>query len=60
MRRNTLKAAALAVLAGTMLQFGGCLNVNQWLRAAAIQVAFEYVLDNDAVFDLFEGGTVAQ
>ena len=60
MRKNTLKAAALAVVAGTMLQFGGCLNLNQWLRAAAFEVAFEYVLDNDGIFDLFEDGAVAE
>lgn len=29
MRKSTLKGAALAALAGTVLQFGGCLNLNR-------------------------------
>ncbi len=41
-----------------MLAFGGCLNLNyrQLLWGTALYAAQEYVLDNDAVFDLFEDG----
>lgn len=56
MRKKTLKAVTLAAVAGMMFQFGGCLNVNQLVRQGIMWAAFEFVADNDAVFDLFEGG----
>ena len=56
MRKNTLKIAALAAAAGTILQFGGCLNWNYLWRAGLMYGAMEFALDNDAVFDLFEAG----
>jgi hypothetical protein len=59
MRKSTLKGAALAALAGTVLQFGGCLNLNRILQYGAWYAALEFVTDNDGVFDLFESGTVA-
>jgi hypothetical protein len=36
MRKKTMKVAVLAAMAGTLLQFGGCLGV--LLREAAVQV----------------------
>ena len=61
MRR--LKGVALAALAGTILQFGSCLSLdNPWTRAlwdGTIYAGWEFVGDNDAVFDLFEDGDVA-
>jgi len=56
MRKKTLKAVTLAAVAGMLFQFGGCLNLNMLLRQGAIYAAMEFVLDNDTVFDLFEGG----
>ncbi|MGB2985238.1 MAG: hypothetical protein WBE26_05090 [Phycisphaerae bacterium] len=61
MRKKTLKGAALAAMAGTMLQFGGCLGDSWWGRIlwdGVIYAGYEYVLDNDGVFDLFEDGDV--
>ena len=54
-----VKTVALTALVGTLFQFGGCLNLNQVLRDAAWYAAFEFVTDNDGVFDLFESGAVA-
>jgi len=64
MKRNT-KALAMVISAGTLFHSLGCLNLGglgalwPWLTEAAIVTGVEYVLDNDAVFDLFEDGTVA-
>jgi len=62
MRKKTLKGAALAALAGTFLGSGGCLGWDSmWgkvLWDGALDVAWDYVLDNDAVYDLVEDGTV--
>ena len=62
MRKRTMKGAALAALAGTILGFGGCLGMDTWwgriLWDGALNVGWNYVLDNDAVYDLFEDGTV--
>ena len=65
MKKNTMKAAALAAAAGCLLQFGclnlgGLFNPQRLLQGAAMYALQEYVLDNDAVYDLFEdGGVVA-
>ena len=56
MRMNSLKAAAFAAVAGTILQLGTCLSVNQWPQAGASGIAFDQVLTQDVVFDPFEGG----
>jgi hypothetical protein len=55
------KGAVLAFLAGSMLLGGGCLGLNwqQILWGTALYVGQEFVLDNDGVFDLFEGGATA-
>ncbi len=52
MRKNTLKAAALAATAGTMLGFGGCLGGDMWqfvwrgaAEAAGARALNTYVLD---------------
>ena len=62
MRKKTLKGAALAATAGCMLQFGGCLSLDSWygkiLWDGVMYAGYEYVLDNDAVFDLFEDGEI--
>jgi hypothetical protein len=55
--KEKMKAAAVVGLAGTILATGGCLgNWQQLLINSAITQAWEFVLDNDAVFDLFEDG----
>ena len=57
MRKKTVKAGAMALLAGMMFQFGGCLQDSWWGRAlwdGALNVGWEFVLDNDSVFDLFQ------
>ncbi len=56
MRKKTLKAVTLAAVAGMVFQFGGCLNVRSLVQQGLTWAAFEWVADNDAVFDLFEGG----
>ena len=61
MQKKSLKVAAMAALAGTVFQFGfgGCLGngfLGFLLREAALEAGLEFVLDNDAVFDLFEDG----
>lgn len=61
MKINKTKAIALATLAGGTVLGGGCLGGLPWqqlLWGAAVQQGFEFVLDNDAVFDLFEDGNV--
>lgn len=60
--KKKMKTAAVAGLAGTILATGGCLgNINwtQLLINSAITQAWEFVLDNDAVYDLWEDGGVA-
>jgi len=60
MRKKTLKAAAAATLAGMLFQFGGCLGGGgQWGRFlwdGALYAGWEFLLDNDGLFDLFEDG----
>lgn len=62
MKRNS-KALALILSAGAMLPAWGCLgggwNWRQILWTGVLTTGFEYVLDNDGVFDLFEDGNVA-
>ena len=61
MGKKTMKAAALAAMLGTVLQFGGC-GSNFWRTAFVTALGYtglEFVLDNDGVFDLFEGGATA-
>ncbi len=62
MRKKTLKRAALAVMAGTLLQFGGCLGgdfVGAVLREAVLQEAVGLVPIpdlGDLFGDLLGGG----
>ena len=64
MKRNT-KAVAMILSAGTLFHSIGCLGLGSlgalwpWVSQAAFHAAFEYVLDNDGVFDLVEDGNVA-
>lgn len=65
MKRNT-KALAMVLSAGTLFHSVGCLNLNGLLggvlplvSSAAYNAAYEFLLDNDSVFDLFEDGNVA-
>lgn len=61
MQKKSFKVAALAALAGTVCGFG-CLGdgfLGFFLREAAISSALDFVLDNDAVFDLFQDGATA-
>ncbi|RJP34808.1 MAG: hypothetical protein C4547_10395 [Phycisphaerales bacterium] len=61
MGKKSFKNAALALLCGGMLLGSGCLgNWQQWLIAGALQQGFEFLLDNDSVFDLWEDGNVAE
>lgn len=53
MRKKTLKAVTIAACAGMLFQFGGCLNLGNILTWGAVYAGFEFVTDNDAVFDLF-------
>jgi len=56
---SNTKKAALAVVAGSMMAFGGCINWQQLLYTAAVNTAIEFVTDNDNIFDLFEDGGAA-
>ncbi|MCO6437681.1 MAG: hypothetical protein J5J06_11380 [Phycisphaerae bacterium] len=60
--KSMKKACALTLLTGTLFAggcLGGILNPQQLLYGAALYAINEFVLDNDAVFDLFEDGNVA-
>lgn len=52
------KGSILAVLAGATMLSGGCLTGNwqKLLLDTAFNVATDFLLDNDNVFDLFEDG----
>ncbi|NOX58093.1 MAG: hypothetical protein GXP29_04450 [Planctomycetes bacterium] len=64
MRKNPFKkkvtrSAAVALLLGTATFFNGCLSADffkRTLEATVTQTALEFLLDNDAVIDLFEDG----
>ena len=59
MRKKSMKIAAMILTAGTLLQFGGCLNLKEFLRVGVTATAIEFLTDNDAIFDLFEDGATA-
>ncbi len=57
MGKKMLKSGAILAAGGTMLGFGGCLGDSWWgyiIRDAALSTAWEFVTDNDSVFDLFQ------
>ncbi len=54
MRKKTLKLAALAAVAGTLLQFGGCLG-GGFLQALAVEIAADTVSGFLNVSDLLGG-----
>jgi hypothetical protein len=59
MRMKSLKAAALAALGGWVFQFCGCLSCGGdscWTKIlwdGALDIAWEALLDYDAVYDLW-------
>jgi hypothetical protein len=54
MAKSTLRGMALIALLGTVCQFGSCLTKS--LSNAISLSGLEYVLDNNAVLDLFPDG----
>ena len=57
MAKRTLKVGLLEAVCGSMLGWGGCLGDSWWgvaLQDLAMDAAWEFVYDNDAVFDLFQ------
>jgi hypothetical protein len=63
MRSKRMKPVALVVLCGMV--FGGCcgcLGLDSWwgriIWDGALDQGWDWVLDNDAVYDLFEDGNV--
>jgi hypothetical protein len=58
MTRTTKRAAGLAAVGGIALNFGGCLGGGDWWQKVAtdtaVSVGYEFLLDNDSVFDLFQ------
>jgi len=57
MGKKLMKGAAITALGGTVLGWGGCLGDSWWgyvVRDAALSAVYEFVWDNDAVFDLFQ------
>lgn len=63
MRKRTVKATAMTILASGCLFQLGCLNLgglfSQGLAAIPVYAALEFLTDSDGVFDLFEDGNVA-
>ncbi len=61
MVKKALKGTVLAVTAGSVMAFGGCLSgdiVRTMVPGAALYAGLEFLLDNDGVIDLFEDGNV--
>lgn len=54
---KAMKACALALVAGTLLQFGGC--IGRYIPTILTSAALEFIWDNDGILDLFEDGNVA-
>ncbi len=58
MAKKMLKVGLLVAVCGSMLGWGGCLGGKTWwgyvLRDTAMYAGQEFLLDNDAVFDLFQ------
>ena len=59
--QRTIKRTAMVTLLMGVVQFGGCgfFNLERLARDFVSYAAFEFVLDNDAVMDVFEGGATA-
>lgn len=60
-KRKLIKAAVIVCAGGMMFHSGGCLNLSglgKWIGPLAYDAveyaAFEFLADNDAVFDLFQ------
>ncbi|MCK4659129.1 MAG: hypothetical protein KAV82_06360 [Phycisphaerae bacterium] len=67
MAKKTLKVGLLVAVCGSMLGWGGCLGGgDSWwgviAQDLAMDAAWEFLYDNDAVYDLFDDdfGTGAQ
>ena len=59
MKISKTKSIALATLVGGTVLGAGCLGSLPWqklLWSAAVNTGLEFVLDNDAVIDLFPDG----
>ena len=58
MAKKTLKCVLLVAVCGSAIGWGGCLGGDSWwgvvARDLAMDAAWEFVYDNDAVFDLFQ------
>lgn len=61
MSKNKMKVAAMAVLCGSVLQFGGCFGFGggnnffgRIVTATVAGVVSDFLTDNDGVFDLFQ------
>ena len=55
---NKIKKIALAALAGGVVFGGGCIPWRNVVITGLVTTGWEWVTDNDAVFDLFEDGNV--
>jgi len=59
MSRKLLKSASLTLVLGSVFQFSSCLGGDWWklgLVTTATYSTLEFVLDNNAVIDLFTDG----
>ena len=58
MTDRTARILRLAAVGGTVMAFGGCLGGGNWWQRvatdAAVNIGYEFLLDNDAVFDLLQ------
>ena len=57
MGRKVVRKLMVLLIGGSLLAFGGCLNVERLLRFGAFYGAAEFLLDNDQILDIFPDGT---
>ncbi len=59
MKKRTVRAAKFTAILGSAVAFNGCLGADffkRTLEATVTHSTIEFLIDNDAVFDLFEAG----
>ncbi|GJM26526.1 MAG: hypothetical protein DHS20C16_29410 [Phycisphaerae bacterium] len=62
MKKNLRRSFIAVTLLSSTVAFNGCLSADffkRTLEATVTYGALEFLLDNDAVFDLFEDGATA-
>jgi len=57
MGKRVLRKLVVLLIGGSLIGFGGCLNVERLLRFGAFYGAAEFLLDNDQILDIFPDST---